>query len=90
MLSATPARVDSRAWVPPTMCLQGLAAGQPHVRGAALQALDHSPAVNDGTGQGRVWRLWVEDCGCGELPCAVPLAQPRNLRRHRLVLSMHA
>ncbi|PRW50843.1 Translational activator GCN1 isoform A [Chlorella sorokiniana] len=32
-----------------TAALQGLVAGQPHVRGAALQALDHSPAVNDGT-----------------------------------------
>ncbi|EFN56582.1 hypothetical protein CHLNCDRAFT_144295 [Chlorella variabilis] len=30
-----------------TAALQGLVAGQPHVRGAALQALDHSPAIND-------------------------------------------
>ena len=29
--------------------LQGLVAGQPHVRGAALQALDHAPAINAGT-----------------------------------------
>ena len=33
-----------------TAALQGLVAGPPHVRGAALQALDHSPAINDGTG----------------------------------------
>ncbi|KAL4419436.1 hypothetical protein ABPG77_006363, partial [Micractinium sp. CCAP 211/92] len=29
--------------------LQGLLAGPPHVRGAALQALDHCPSINDGT-----------------------------------------
>ncbi|KAL4444093.1 hypothetical protein ABPG75_011830 [Micractinium tetrahymenae] len=29
--------------------VHGLLAGPPHVRGAALQALDHCPAINDGT-----------------------------------------
>lgn len=47
--------VQAKVQRPVSSCLsplQGLVAGQPHVRGAALQALDHSPAVNDGTGEG--------------------------------------
>lgn len=44
--------------------LQGLVAGPLHVRGAALQALDHSPAINDGTGE-----LVL-------LPCVLPVRLP--------------
>lgn len=66
--------VQAKVQRPVSSCLsplQGLVAGQPHVRGAALQALDHSPAVNDGTGEGGMGS-WVG--GVGQLGGSVCVA----------------
>ncbi|KAI3427088.1 hypothetical protein D9Q98_007027 [Chlorella vulgaris] len=52
-----------------TAGLRGLVAGPPHVRGAALQALDHCPAINDGTvpqEDAVLTLMWLARCDTSE------------------------